>query len=151
MNYNPEKNHRRSIRLKGYGYSQPGVYSVTICSWNRECLFGDIVDGEMRLNEYGVVVEKFINKISDRFNHTELDCSIIMPNHVHVIIMVAGNVGAIHELPLRHEHALEYRKQRRIMLLSKIIGWFKMNSSKQINHIRNYPVCLSGNVIITNA
>ena len=114
-------------------------------------MFGDIVDGEMRLNECGVVVKKIINIISDRFHNTELDCSIIMPNHVHAIIVIAGHVGAIHELPLRHEHALEYRKQRRIMLLPKIIGWFKMNSSKQINHIRNHPVCLSGNVIITNA
>ncbi len=72
--------------MKGYDYSQPGVYFVTICSWNRECLFGDIVDGEMQLNEYGMVVDKFINKISDRFINTELDCSIIMPNHVHAII-----------------------------------------------------------------
>jgi len=56
MNYNPEKYHRRSIRLKDYDYSQAGAYFVTICSWSRECLFGDVVSGEMRLNESGEMV-----------------------------------------------------------------------------------------------
>lgn len=53
MTYNPEKHHRRSIRLKGYDYSQAGAYYVTICTQNRACLFGDIVGGEMRLNDTG--------------------------------------------------------------------------------------------------
>jgi REP element-mobilizing transposase RayT len=137
--YNPDKHHRRSIRLPGYDYSNPGAYFVTICSWQKECIFGEIVNGVIRLNEYGVVVNKFINNIPDRFVDTELDCSVIMPNHVHAIFIIACIVGAIHELPLRNVSALEHCKQRRIMLLSKIVGWFKMNSSKHINQIRNTP------------
>jgi putative transposase len=58
MKYNREKHHRHSVRLKEYDYSSPAAYFVTICAWNRECIFGEIIDGEMRLNEYGKVVQR---------------------------------------------------------------------------------------------
>lgn len=57
MKYNPEIHHRRSIRLEGYDYSQAGVYFVTICTRNRECMFGEIVDGKMQFNDSGVMVQ----------------------------------------------------------------------------------------------
>ena len=57
MKYNPDIHHRRSIRLKGYDYSKEGAYFVTIVTKDRECLFGDVVGGEMVLNEYGMVVK----------------------------------------------------------------------------------------------
>lgn len=53
MKHDPDKHHRRSIRLKGYDYSQSGAYFVTICTQDRECMFGDIIDGGMRVNEHG--------------------------------------------------------------------------------------------------
>ena len=56
MKYNPAIHHRRSIRLKGYDYSQAGLYFVTICCQNHKCLFGKITNGEMALNEYGHIV-----------------------------------------------------------------------------------------------
>jgi putative transposase len=56
MTYNPEKHHRRSIRLKGYNYASPGAYFVTICVQERECVLGDVVNGEMVLNDLGEVV-----------------------------------------------------------------------------------------------
>jgi len=58
MTYNPEIHHRRSIRLKDYDYSQAGAYFVTVCAWNRECLFGEIKNGEMFFNELGDMVMK---------------------------------------------------------------------------------------------
>jgi len=58
MTYNPEKHHRRSIRLKNYDYSQRGAYFITLCAKNRECLFGDIQNSTMILNEYGKIVEQ---------------------------------------------------------------------------------------------
>jgi len=61
--YNPEIHNRRSIRLRGYDYSQAGLYFVTICVQNRECLFGEIVNGEMRLNEYGRIVNMVWEKL----------------------------------------------------------------------------------------
>ncbi len=131
--YNPDIHKRRSIRLKGYDYSQAGAYFVTICTKDRECLFGDITNGEMQLNIMGTVVQQYWNKIPRHFPNTAIDEFIVMPNHVHGIICIETNfVGAIHELPLH-----EYKRQRRKMLLPKIIGWFKMQSAKQINQIRN--------------
>lgn len=62
MKYNPEIHHRKSIRLKEYDYSQPGYYFITFCTHNRENLFGEIIDGNMILNEFGVIVEEYINQ-----------------------------------------------------------------------------------------
>ncbi len=91
--YNPEIHNRRSIRLKGYDYSKEGLYFITICTQNREHLFGEIVDGKMILNEYGEIVK---NKWYDLINHNnyiKLDEFIIMPNHIHGIIEIEYNVG----------------------------------------------------------
>jgi len=140
--YDQEKYHRRSIRLKGYDYSQAGAYYVTMCTQNRECLFGEIVNGKMRLNEYGQIVQQCWMEIPQHYQNVQLDEYVVMPNHVHGIIIInesdISTVGAIHELPLRHElpHS---REQRRNMLLPKIIGRFKMNVAKPINRIRQTP------------
>ncbi|SFV34330.1 transposase [Thermoflavifilum thermophilum] len=133
--------HRRSIRLRGYDYSSAGAYFITICTHNRECLFGDIVDGKMRLNEWGEIAQQCWLQIPNHFTNTSLDEFMIMPNHMHGIITINGNtVGAIHELPLQNElplHSDPY--QLRKMLLPKIIGYFKMNVAKQINEHRQTP------------
>lgn len=152
MKYNPDIHHRRSIRLQGYDYSQNGAYYVTLCTQNRECLFGEIVKGEMILNEYGKIVEQCWNNLSNHYDNIELDAYVIMPNHFHGIILItdtvdnvdnvdnvgAIHVGAIHELPLR-KSPIQSPQQRRKMLLPKIVGRFKMNSAKQINQMRNTP------------
>ena len=57
MPYNPNIHNRRSIRLKGYDYSQAGLYFITICVQNRKCLFGDVIAGKMILNDAGRMVE----------------------------------------------------------------------------------------------
>ncbi len=138
MKYNPDIHHRRSMRLKGYDYSQAGAYFVTICSWNRQCIFGDVVDGNVKLNEYGEIVDEYWYHLPQHHSHVALDEFVIMPNHIHGILIIDGNnVGAIHELPLQNESLSEYRKQRRKMLIPKIIGW--MNSAKQINQIFDRP------------
>ncbi len=133
IKYNSQ-HHRRSIRLKGYDYSQSGAYFITICTYNRECLFGKIVDDKMILNQYGEIANQCWLEIPNHFPNVELDEYIIMPNHIHEIIVInEQNVGAIHELPLQNQY------QRRKMLIPKIIGRFKMNSAKQINQLRHTP------------
>ena|SRR5690554_660803 len=88
MKYNPEKHHRCSIRLKGYDYSQPGLYFITLCVQNRHCLFGEIENGEMICNEYGkIATTEWINTESIRDN-IRLHEYIIMPNHIHGIIEI---------------------------------------------------------------
>ncbi len=95
MNFVPEEHHRHSIRLKGYDYSAAGGYYVTIVTFRRECLFGEIVDGEMRLNALGEIVreEWFRSAQLRREICLEEDEFIIMPNHGHGIVWLY-DVGA---------------------------------------------------------
>ena len=153
-NYNPEIHHRHSIRLQGYDYSQSGAYFITINTDNHICLFGDIVNGEMVLNAAGSIAEQWWLEIPNRYSNVELDEFVIMPNHVHGILIV----GAIHELPLQtlplqtlplqtpliqtppsNDSFQNSTTNRRKMLLPKMIGYFKMNSAKQINQICATP------------
>jgi putative transposase len=117
MNYDPHRHHRRSIRLKGYDYSQAGAYFITICCHDRICRFGEIVGAglapdhlppvqnddmiigwpqgpapTMHLNEYGQIAYDEWIKLPERFPHFELDVFQIMPNHMHGII-VLNDVG----------------------------------------------------------
>jgi putative transposase len=90
MSYDPERHHRRSIRLKGYDYSQAGAYFVTICVQGRECLFGEIVGDAMRLSDAGQMVRDVWLGLPDRFPGVELDEFAVMPNHSHGIIVIVG-------------------------------------------------------------
>ena len=94
MTYNPDIHHRRSIRLKGYDYTQAGAYFVTIVTQGRECVFGDVVDDEMQLNDAGLMVQAAWEALAERFPTVELDEFGVMPNHIHSIIVIAGNIGA---------------------------------------------------------
>ncbi|MFZ0133658.1 MAG: hypothetical protein WAK95_14050, partial [Desulfobacterales bacterium] len=85
-------NRRRSIRLKGYDYSQAGAYFVTICTQNRKCLFGEIEDGNLILNCHGQIVSDTWCDLSNHYFRVKLDHFIIMPNHFHgIIILNRGN------------------------------------------------------------
>jgi len=90
--YNPHIHHRRSIRLKGYDYSQAGLYFITIVTKNRIDLFGEIKNGKMILNDAGKIAKKYWLEIPDHFPNTKLHSFIIMPNHIHGIIEIT--VGA---------------------------------------------------------
>jgi REP element-mobilizing transposase RayT len=104
VKYNPDKRHRRSLRLKGYDYSSPGAYFITICTHQRECLFGEIVDGEMQLNPLGNVVRSHWMKLSHHHAHVELDAWVIMPNHIHGILIL-NNLGRGAALGQDSEHS----------------------------------------------
>ena len=82
--------HRRSIRLKGYDYTQPGAYFVTICTHGRKMLFGRVVDGEMALNEFGEIVREEWFKTAQVRPYVRLyeDEFVVMPNHIHGIIWI---------------------------------------------------------------
>jgi len=81
---------RRSIRLKGYDYSQSGLYFITICIQNGTCLFGKINAGQLTLNDAGQMVETEWVKLPERFTNLQLHEYIIMPNHFHAIIEIVG-------------------------------------------------------------
>ena len=94
--YNPEKHHRRSMRLQGYDYSQAGLYFITICTHNREFLFGDIANGEMIWNDMGKIANEYWLEIPNHFPNAVLHEHIVMPNHTHGIIELTDSVGASH-------------------------------------------------------
>ncbi len=122
----PPKDKR--TRLEGFDYSQAGAYFVTVCTKDRACILSDVIVGAIhespvvRLTQYGQIVEKHIKLIPERF-HVEIGNYIIMPNHIHMIIVVDSD-RAIRESPL----------QKRA-LIPKVIGYLKMNSSKEIHFI----------------
>jgi putative transposase len=142
MTYNPDIHHRRSIRLKSYDYSQAGLYFVTICTHQRLPLFGEIIKGEMILNEAGMVAEKCWLAIPEHFPQVKLDEFVIMPNHVHGIIQI--DVGAKNLSPL------QTTASSRPTGTSKTIGsivrgfkigvtkWFRTNSTTHCVWHRNY-------------
>ena len=138
MTYDPEKHHRHSIRWKGYDYSLPGGYFVTICTHNRECILGDIVDSKMRLNDFGQIVCEQLLSLPKRYDHASVESSVIMPNHVHAIIVLSEidsrDVGAGFETrpytqaPFPTRHAL-----------TEIVRGFKTYSARTINRLRESP------------
>jgi len=142
MNFPYYHRSRRSLRLKDYDYSQPGGYFLTMVTFQREHLFGEIVEGTMQLNKAGEIVQEIWESLSVRYPNIILDEMVVMPNHVHGVVFVDDNlvaevVAEVHELPLQRENETpeEYRLRRRKMLIPKVVGYFKMNSAKAINKL----------------
>lgn len=144
MTYNPDIHHRRSIRLREYYYSATGAYFVTICVQGRECLLGEITDYEMRLNDSGRMVEAVWKGLPERFTQVELDEYMIMPNHFHGIIVITDDadlVGAGSPRPKStgiQEQGGE-TPPLRAPSLGQIVGYFKYQSTKQVNMMRDNP------------
>ena len=82
--------YRRSIRVQGYDYASAGAYFVTICTQNRDYLFGNIIDGTMRLNKAGEMIQTVWNEIPGHYIDIDVDEFVIMPNHIHGIIVIVG-------------------------------------------------------------
>jgi putative transposase len=93
MPCNPNIHHCRSIRLPGYDYTQTGAYFVTICTHQRQCLFGEIIDGQMHLNLCGQVVISRWQNIPRHFPRVKLDEFVLMPDNLHGIIVIGDGQG----------------------------------------------------------
>ena len=153
MKYDPIQHHRRSIRLSGYDYSQSGAYFVTICSYQRQCVFGDIVNGQMHLNQYGDIVADTYQWLCQRYPFLHLDEWIIMPNHFHAIMVIADQSYINTDKPCRggsRTAPTNYQRQTDTTInhrnstakrkpLGRLIGAFKTVSTKKINILRDAP------------
>ena len=133
---------RHSIRLKHYDYAQDGAYFVTICTHQRAALFGDVTDGEMTLNTLGCVADDCWWAIPAHFSGVELDAFVVMPNHVHGIVIInrweiarPNAVEATHASPLQPEPAHGPKQAS----LAAIIGSYKSAVTRQTNRIRQRP------------
>ena len=147
MNPKSDLPRRRAMRLRGYDYSRPGAYFITTCVQHRKCLFGRIIDKEMRLSEIGQIVIKCWNRIPQHFPAVELGDSVIMPNHFHGIISwgIAGMKGTNAtnrrgEIPSSVEtNTTNRRGEIPSPTLGKIVAYFKYQSTKHINQYHNTP------------
>jgi putative transposase len=130
MPYDPNIHHRRSIRLKNYDYSQPGAYFVTICTEGRLCLFGDVEDAQMKINEYGSMVQDCWNGLPTHYPQVALDAFIVMPNHVHAIIILSDHL---------HSESDKVFVPENRHSLDEIVRALKSFSTRSINEHRNTP------------
>jgi putative transposase len=123
MKYNSEKQHRKSIRLKGYDYSETGLYFITMCCHNREKIFGEIRNGKMELNQLGEIAnEEWEKTIS-------IGDFIIMPNHFHAIIQIDYQIKNGKEAIGKFESPSQN--------IGALIRGYKGTTTKQINIIKN--------------
>ena len=132
----PDAFHRRSLRLPGYDYTQPGAYFVTLVAQGRLCLFGEIADGEMQLNEVGEIVAQAWQWLARQYPYVDIDEWVIMPNHLHGIIWIVNNdaSGRGGSRPAPTTHPVHPQKS-----LGRLIGAFKTTSTKQINILNHTP------------
>jgi REP element-mobilizing transposase RayT len=108
--------------MKGYDYSKEGAYFITIVTYHRECVFGNIFNGEIKLNNAGLMIKKWWNKLNDKFSYISNDVYIIMPNHIHGVIHIGGE--DLHLLENRHIG----------LHLHKIVQWFKTMTTNEYIH-----------------
>jgi REP element-mobilizing transposase RayT len=164
MRYDANQHHRRSMRLANYDYRSPGAYFVTICVHAGECLLGQVVDGRLQLSDWGQIAWDCWQAIPTHFPHVKLDTFVVMPNHVHGIIVITepaigphvgaqhpgADVGAQHvvgaQLVAGAQHAeplLLHAPQRRTNVqpgsLGAIVRSFKAAVTRRINQLRNMP------------
>jgi putative transposase len=142
--FDPAIHHRRSIRLKAYDYAQAGMYFVTINSHQRQCIFGTLEDESIVLNDLGSIVMSCWREIPRHYSGVELDAFVVMPNHVHGILLISDQAAsarwATHASPVRTDEHPSGPKPRS---LGSIIGQFKSASTRQINLARetaSHPV-----------
>ena len=91
IKFDPQKHHRQSIRLQGYDYSQVGAYFVTIVTYQRDSLFGEIKNEEMTLSALGKIADECWRAIPEHFPLVESGAYVIMPNHVHGVLIITDN------------------------------------------------------------
>lgn len=148
--FDPDIHHRQPIRLQGFDYSSAGAYFVTIVVHGRECLFGEVVDGMMKLNRFGEIVNHAWFDLPRHYRHVTLGAFIIMPNHVHGIIVLnndgrGGSVSggiALSDMTITGQTAMPANPETRPYVpikrhpLSEIVRAFKSFSAKRINVLR---------------
>jgi putative transposase len=130
MAYNSQRHHRRSIRLQTHDYASPGKYFITICTHDRAHVFGQILNDEMVLNEFGTIATQCWNELPEHFSHIRLDSAIVMPNHFHGIVW-------INQYPEGHCKTDRKFGDAIAGSIPTIVGAFKSATTRKINQLQN--------------
>ena len=145
MEYNPDVHHRHSIRLIEYDYSRSGAYFITICTHNRECIFGEIVDRVMNYTELGNIAASHWQNLARHHPNIEIDESIVMPNHLHGIIIIDGSSKPISEI-IRGFKTFSARQINKLLDRTGIPVWQRnyyeriIRSEDELNNVRQYVI-----------
>lgn len=126
------------MRLKGYDYSAAGAYFITLCTYQRQCLFGEIMDGAMHLNLYGKIANDFLQAIPEHFARFQLDEFVMMPNHVHAVLRIFDDGNGRRGMAMPCPYNGEFGKPM-AGSLPTVIGSFKSAVTKRINILRDTP------------
>lgn len=133
MAYDPRRHHRRSIRKKGHDYTAAGAYSITICTQNRDHLFCQITHGQVHLHPAGMLVEAIWHRLPCHFPTVTLDAFVVMPDHVHGIIILGENKRSKTYPPT------DWPKGTIPGSIPAIVQNFKSVSSRRINQAMGTP------------
>ena len=134
MSFESRKHNRRSIRLKDYDYARPGAYFVTVCAHRLANLFGEVVDGKMILNALGLIVEEEWRETPEIRPYVDLDEYVVMPNHLHGIIMIVNGRGTMHRAPTMERFGKPVSES-----LPTILRAFKAAVTRRINRMHGTP------------
>ncbi len=140
MRYNPKIHHRRTIRLNGYDYSQPGEYFLTVCSHDRSNLFGSIRGGIMQLSWIGEIVHDEWLRTKHLRHNVDLDAFVVMPNHFHAILIIrdeGSEPDRRGEWRFAPTISTPFRSPAKTV--GSIVRGFKGATTKRINRIRQFP------------
>ncbi|MTJ08983.1 MULTISPECIES: transposase [unclassified Anabaena] len=138
MTFDPEKHHRRSIRLTDYNYAQAGAYFVTICTYQKQCWFGDVKQGEIQLNQIGQIVVQEWLKSSEIRQEIELDEWVLMPNHLHGIVWIKDQDQGKGDAYSERSYCIQGFNQEGLQSrsLGSFINGFKCSVTRRVNLIR---------------
>ena len=125
---------RKPNRLQYYHYSKPGYYLATICAQNRIYYFGQVEEAQMRLSDIGQIATHCWRAIPEHFHNATLDEFVVMPNHIHGIIVIKGNNSSLHDDgdDVGNNDRCSFRNARNMQLLPKIISQYKSSVTRTI-------------------
>ncbi len=143
MKYDPQQHHRRSIRLQGWDYATPGAYSVTICTDGKVHLFGNIIEGKMIQSDTGRMVESMWLALPEHYPGVRLDAFVVMPNHVHGILLLSAEGRAWGPAPTLGDvvgrfKSLTTRLYARGKLWQRSYYEHIIRNDEDLNHTRRY-------------
>ncbi|MBE0642483.1 MAG: transposase [Bacteroidetes bacterium] len=128
-----------SLRARWHDYSAPGLYHIILTLKERQPYFGYIRDSEMHLNDFGHLVSGHVLQLEERYDGLRLDTFAVMPDHVHLLVEIQDITRE--SFASNHTKDQAAKGRRRRMLIPLMVGYLKMRTAKEINHLQGTSGC----------